>query len=137
MVAICKVNSHIQIFSDPIPSGEIKCYIHALSSVRSSGKTNYFSCQLQTESSGVLRAVCFSPEKRPVLEKYEEKKSPIKLSKFRINEKEGSKDIIIQKHTSLIKAEESEEFKYEPVVHSGVTAISSLNQVATGQLVSL
>ena len=64
MVAICNFNSHIQIFSDPIPSGEIKCYIHALSSVRSLGKTNYFSCQLQTESSGVLRTVCFRKDRK-------------------------------------------------------------------------
>ncbi|CAB4032888.1 Hypothetical predicted protein, partial [Paramuricea clavata] len=127
----------LQIFLDPIPSDEIKCYIHGVSNVKSSGKTNYFSCQLQTESSGVVRAVCFSPEKRQVLEQYEEKKSPVKLSKFRINEKEGSKDVIINKYTNVIKAEETAEFKCTPLPNSCVLAISSVNQVATGQLVSL
>lgn len=101
------------------------------------GKTSYFSCQLQTESSGVIRAVCFSPEKRPIMEKYEEKKSPVKISKFRVNEKEGSKDVIINKYTKVIKAEATEEFPYVAVPYSAVMAISSVNNVATGQLITL
>lgn len=79
------------MFLDPVASEELTCYIHALSSVRNPGKTSYFSCQLQTESSGVIRAVSFCPEKRQIMEKYEEKKLPVKISKFRVNEKEGSR----------------------------------------------
>lgn len=45
----------------------------------SNAKTNYFDCKFQTSEEAAVRLVCFSPQKRKVLQSAYEKKSPVKI----------------------------------------------------------
>ena len=63
---------------------DILCFVHNVSPVKQSQKTTCFTAQLQT-SNDVVRAVSFSPKRRSELCKYEDAKSPVKVSKFKMS----------------------------------------------------
>lgn len=91
---------------------------------------------LQTTDS-TTKAVCFSPEKRAVLQNYQNEKSPVKITKYRTSNKYGREDIVIEKTTivNTINAENAPEYKELDL--SPVPTITSLNQVSAEQLVTL
>ncbi len=116
---------------------DILCYVHNVSPLKHSQKTAYFTAQLQTSPNDTVRAVSFSPRKRSDFSKYEDSKSPVKISKFKISSRHGSNDVIINNYTSVTPtAGESVLFEYQ-AMSSGVATISSLQNVSLEQLVCL
>jgi hypothetical protein len=67
--------------------GEILCYVHKVTPVMSAGKVKYTTCQLQTSSNALVKAICFSPPKHGPLRSAMEKKSPVKIQHYDYNEK--------------------------------------------------
>lgn len=76
-------------------SDSIDCFVHNVTPVTKahSSPRKYFNCTLQT-SDDVVRAVCFSVEKRSELETISKFKSPVKLNNITISD---NSDIHINK----------------------------------------
>lgn len=90
---------------------------------------------LQTETE-FQRAVCFSPEKRPMLHTLQQTKSPVKITKFRTSDN-YSKDIVIDKKTVISPIPKDDSFTYKETEQDSVVSIASLQEAAPEQLVSV
>ena len=91
---------------------------------------------LQT-SHGSVNAVCFSPKKRSVLQKFQTEKSPVKIAKFRTSSKYGKEDVVIDKATKVTPVNENMGFQHIDLAPLPVTSLASLNQVLAEQLVTV
>ena len=119
-------------------SNDLKCHVHTLSPIKvaASGKCKYFNMTLQT-SGGCKTAVCFSPEKRPILEKRHGDKSPIKISKIRFNSSYGKESVLIDRTSKITPIANDVGFHPTEISPSSVTSLLSLSQVSTEQLVTV
>ena len=116
---------------------DIVCYIKDTSPIKKKGTLKYFNCILQTTSSGVQKAVCFNPERKAAFDTLEKQRSPVKLSKYATSNKYGTTDIVIQKYTNVVPTEAPElEALYQQQTSSYAT-ISSLQDVAPNQLITV
>ena len=122
------------IYIEIIEGEELLCYIHRVSPLKQSNNTAYFTAELQTSPKHVVRAVSFSPKKRSSFCKFEEEKSPVKISKFKISSRD-SKDVIINNNTAITLTQVP--FKCKEICSSSVSTISSLQNVSLEQLVNL
>ncbi len=79
---------------------KIDCYIHSVSPIKTGGdkKYRYFDFNLQTESK-VVRAVCFSPDRKEKFDHYEKTKSPVKITKYSENNRYGTTNVVIERQT--------------------------------------
>ena len=111
---------------------DIDCYIHSVSPLKKSSGSEYINCDIQTKS-GLIKGVCFSPEKGRTLEAMALQKSPVKLKKYSISTKYGRDDIVIDKKTSLIPTNVT--FEYKSIDNN--LMIASLSEVAPDQLVAI
>ncbi|XP_028404097.1 uncharacterized protein LOC114526773 [Dendronephthya gigantea] len=134
-VAISRVKSLSSCVIEPMT---FSCYLHAVSPVKvsASGTCKYFNMTLQT-SDGSMNAVCFSPEKRSVLQKFQTEKSPVKITTFRTSSKYGKEDVVIDKATKITPVEKNIGFEHRDLAPSFVTSLASLNQVSAEQLVTV
>ena len=114
-------------------STELQCYIHAVSPIKQSGPLKYFNCDLQTQNN-VVKAVCFSVEKREKLDTFAQQHSPVKIKKNNRSKKYGREDGVIDK-TTVITPSTTTAFPYKRL--DNITSISSLSQVAPEQLVAI
>ena len=103
-----------------------------------SGAKKYFNCHIHTKNE-TRRAVCFSPEKKHIMIRVQEQKSPVKISKFRINLNSTSKDIILNKDTHISPTVLSRENAFTPVTVSTdeVTPLDALKNAVPEQLVTI
>jgi len=62
-------------------SDTLEGYIHLLSKVKPS--SNVFDCYVQTDQQTVVKAKCFSPDKRTNLHQAYKNKSPVKIKGFK------------------------------------------------------
>ena len=115
---------------------EIDCFVHSVSPIKTGGdkKHRYFDCNLQTKDK-IVRAVCFSPERRDKFDHYEKTKSPVKIKKFGESNKYGTRNIIIEKRT-VVEIPSSLPFERSKLSEDILT-ISSLSNVSSGQQVTL
>ena len=127
------------LFLAPVKNANgLSCYLHAVSPVKvsASGNCKYFNMTLQMSDSSV-NAVCFSPEKRSVLQKFQTEKSPVKITKFRTSSKYEKEDVVIDKGTKVTPVNESIGFEHIDLSPSSITSQASLNQVSAEQLVTV
>ena len=116
---------------------EILGYIQTISPVKKAtfSPTKYFNCNIQ-RSDRVVRAVCFNPAKRPLLEKYQKGRTAVRLHNITSFIKDDSESIIIQNNTTV-----------QPVVvpfahqdaatSSSLPSLSSLQEVSKEQLLDV
>ena len=104
--------------------------------VSASGKCKYFNMTLQT-SEGAKTAVCFSPEKRTILEKHEADKSPVKISNFKFSSNYSKENVVIDRASKITSVGNDVGFNYVEMTPPSVTSLLSLNQVSSEQLVTL
>ena len=78
--------------SAPTSSKEFVGYIHNVPAVYNE---KFFQCQLQGKDESIARAVCFSPRKRKIFADFEEKKSPIKIKKLRVDTNANTSDLLM------------------------------------------
>ena len=119
---------------------ELVCYVHCVSPVKQSGKTQYFDCVLQTQEKSV-RGVCFSREKKSNFENVHKSKSPVKIRNFKLEEKrDGEINVLMDKKTK-IDVQFPSDVKFERVdmpdpneqiVISDIRSIM-INQLVTGK----
>ena len=107
-----------------------------MSPVMTSGAKKYFNCHIHTKNE-TRRAVCFSPEKKHIMIRVQEQKSPVKISKFHISLNSPSKDIILNKDTHISPTVLSGENAFTPVTMSTdeVTPLDALKNAVHEQLV--
>ena len=94
-------------FFPAFDANELKCFVHQLSPMKrgNDGQSNYFYCKLQT-STAVIKAVCFSSDKRILFNDLVEKKTPICLNDFDVNNKYGITNIVINKKSKVTNSPE-------------------------------
>ncbi len=114
---------------------KIDCYIHSVSPIKTGGdkKYRYFDFNLQTESK-VVRAVCFSPDRKEKFDHYEKTKSPVKITKYSENNRYGTTNVVIERHTVV---EPAPPHPFERHDINQTTTISSLTNVTSGQQVTI
>jgi hypothetical protein len=114
---------------------EIDCFVHSVSPIKTGGdkKWWYFDCNLQTKDN-VVRAVCFSPERKDKFDHYEKTKSPVKITKFNENTTYGTTNVVIERHAIV---ETSSALPFERRDLSQDTTISSLSNVSSSQQVTI
>jgi hypothetical protein len=115
---------------------EIDCFVHSVSPIKTGGdkKYRFFDCSLQTEDK-VIRAVCFSPERRQKFDNYAQSKSPVKIKKFGENNRYGTTNVIIERHT-IVETPPSISFERRELSQDTMT-ISSLSDISSGQQVTI
>lgn len=103
-----------------------------------SGAKKYFSCHIHTKSQK-KRAVCFSPEKKTLLARLQEQKSPVKISKFKINTNSPTKDIVINQDTEITRTELNAEsaFTLVTIPTDSITTLESLSNAIPEQLITI
>jgi hypothetical protein len=85
---------------------------------------------LQT-SEGAKTAVCFSPEKRTILEKHEADKSPVKISNFKFSSNYSKENVVIDRASKITSVGNDVGFNYVEMTPPSVTSLMSLNKVSS------
>ena len=116
---------------------EILGYIQTISPVKKAmfSPTRYFNCSIQG-SNKVVRAVCFNPAKRPLLEKYHKGKTGVRLHNICSSIKDDVETIIIQNNTSVEPVALPYVYK-DATISSSLPSLSSLQEVSKEQLVDV
>ncbi|CAH3155511.1 unnamed protein product, partial [Pocillopora meandrina] len=116
---------------------EILGYIQTISPVKKAtfSPTKYFNCNIQ-RSDRVVRAVCFNPAKRPLLEKYQKGRTAVRLHNITSSIKDDIESIIIQNNTTVQPVVVP--FVYQDAAtSSSLPSLSSLQEVSKEQLVDV
>ena len=116
---------------------EILGYIQTISPVKKAtfSPTKYFNCNIQ-RSDRVVRAVCFNPAKRPLLEKYQKGRTAVRLHNITSSIKDDVESIIIQNNTTVQPVVVP--FVYQDAAtSSSLPSLSSLQEVSKEQLVDI
>lgn len=115
-------------------------YISNMTPMIASGskKYMYFNCHIHTKSQK-KRAVFFSPEKKILMARFQEQKSPVKISKFKINFSSPTQDIIINQDTEITQTELNGESAFIPVSvpTASITTLESLANAVPEQLITI
>lgn len=114
------------------------CYLHSVSEVKnaSESKRKYFNCIVQSNNKPI-RAVCFSPEKRPELQAVAATKSPVKIKNYK---QSNNDDLTITKFTKITPLDNKDvDFAYSEELSSIGTGkpvgILSIPKLAAEQLI--
>lgn len=111
---------------------EISGYVHNVSPIKKSSKATYFDMQVQTKSE-LLRAVCFSPKKHTEFESKCKSVSPVKLKKFKLDDKNNNKTILLNYGAEIIDT--TVDFEPQPIPPTN--NIASLTGAHLHQLVTI
>ena len=118
----------------------LTCYLHNVSEVKnaSESKRKYFNCIIQSNKK-LVRAVCFSPEKRTELQTLAKTKSPVKMKNYKRSNNDND-DLTITKYTKITPVDKAEvEFVYAEELSSSATGkpvnILSILNLAPEQLI--
>ena len=116
---------------------EILGYVQVISLVKKAtfSSTRYFNCSIQG-SDKVVRAVCFNPAKRPLLEKYHKRKTEVRLHNICSSIKDDIESIIIQNNTSVEPVALPYVYK-DATISSSLPSLSSLQEVSKERLVDV
>ena len=130
------------LFIAQLEDTTINCYLHNISDLKNAtGSKKSINCIVQGSDKPV-RAVCFSPEKRPELQAVATTtKSPVKLKNYK-RANSADDDLTITKFTKIIPLDQKEiTFPYlEELSATAVgnpVKISSVPNLASEQLISL
>lgn len=107
-------------------------YLHNVSPILTSNKTKYFDMQIQTGEDEVKRGVCFSPPRIDEFNKHSESKSPVKISKFRLDKSTTS--VCMGPDVQLSQVDKLD---FERKTLPQTLNLSLLNSVFDGQLISI
>ena len=118
---------------------QMNCYLHSISTVQKAQSSNrkYFNCIVQTDEKPV-RAICYSPEKRPELKALATRKSPVKMRNFK--QADASDDLIITKWTKITPLEKDQiKFSYSEELAASTSGdpvnLSAIHNLAGEQLI--
>ena len=113
------------------------CYIHHVSGLKQGPKKQYFNYEVQTEDS-MVPGICFSPLKKKQFHTNEEKKSPVKLSNFKLNDKFGPLKIVVDQSTDVAVIDQP--INFMPIAEtsaSDLVKISTIQKDSPGQLINV
>ena len=80
----------------------------------------YFNCTLQKKD-GVVRAVCFSPEKQNNVLQLGKSKSPVKIKNFQTKIYQGKPEVVMSKYTKITTlSKEDVNFNYSIVAGENI-----------------
>ena len=107
-------------------------YLHNVSPIMTSNKRKYFDMQIQTGEYEVKRGVCFSPPRIDEFNKHSKCKSPVKISKFRLDK--SSTSVCMGPDVQLSQVDKVD---FERKTLPQTLNLSLLNSVFDGQLISI
>lgn len=116
-------------------------YIHDVSPTKLSAKgATYFSFSIQNKNQ-VSKAICFSPEKRKLVQSKAESCSPCKLTKYNRSDKQGDQNVVwINRNTRIDDAPDTiVDFPYTKIAVDvpTSTSVADLGDVKVNQLITL
>ena len=88
---VCNESPNVQPHRSSSAEPEAIGYLHNISPIK---KGRYFEFQLQ-ERSKTVRGVCFSPQKRKLFTELDQKESPVKIKKYRVDSTAYSEDLLM------------------------------------------
>lgn len=115
----------------PSSSQEFVGYIHNVSAVYNE---KFFQCQLQGRDESVTRAVCFSPSKRKIFADFQDKKSPIKIKRFKVDTNANTSDLLMG-HDVIVEHYPELDFQRSQIQSS--TTLLSVKSVRVGQHITV
>ena len=89
---------------------------------------------MQGRDESITRAVCFSPRKRKIFADFEEKKSPIKIKKFRVDTNANASDLLMGNDVIV---EHYPELDFQRLQIQSSTTLLSVKSVRIGQHVTV
>lgn len=99
---------------------------------------SYFNFNINTKSI-TWRGVCFSPDKRLPMARYQEQKVPVTISSFRVNKDSLVKDVIPDYKTQLSQVTPNAKDSFNPIIvpSDTITPIKFLKNAVPEQLVTI
>ena len=124
-------DSSEEFLNQKLEHGIARGYIHNVSPLRNN--STYFDFQVQTKYK-TARAVCFSPQKRKVLNSFSKTDTPVKLKNCRPETKYSPEDLVFNDD---VKIEEFSEVDFNKKELPTNFTISTPNSISGGQLVTI
>ena len=92
-------NNEISLFLEVISKDGLVCYVTSLTPVQYDADCKFFNCQLKYGEKQHVNGVVFCSEKRRIVKKYSDHKSPSKISKYSIENRYGSTSVKMNNET--------------------------------------
>lgn len=124
-------DSSEEFLNQQLEHGIARGYRHNVSPLRNN--STHFDFQVQTKYKTV-RAVCFSPHKRKVLNSFSKTDTPVKLKKCRLETKYNSEDLVLNDD---VKIEACSEVDFKKKELTTNFKISTLKSISVGQLITI
>ena len=112
---------------------EIVGYLHNVSPVKKTNKASYFDMCIQTDND-LLRGVCFSPGKQTDFKNVSDKKSPIKLRRFKLEKNSDSNTLLMYHNVSL---DSTDDITFQPKEIPSTNNIGLISAINTNQMISI
>ena len=124
------------MFLEVIPKDRLVCYVTGVTPVRHNANCKFFNCQLKYGEKQYVNGVAFSPEKRHIVKKYSDEKSPVKISKYSIGNRSGSTSLVMNNKTFFKDASKP---NFEPYQgkENEIVSLVKLNNIAAKHLVTV
>jgi len=127
-------------FNQPLEGNQIQGFIHKLSDIRTStiGAASYFDFQLQTSPTKSVRALCYSPEKRPKIKEMQDKKQPVSFDN--VQQTVGRRRALEEEYTIRKKSRVTPhivDYEYDPAFSQMHFSISEIDDISDFQSISV
>lgn len=129
-------------FNQPLEENQIQGFIHQLSDIRTStvGAASYFDFHLQMSPTKSVRALCYSPKKRPNIKEMQEKKQ---LGSFdNVQQTVGRRQTLEEEYTCTIRKKSRViphivDYEYDPTFSKMHFSISEIDDISDFQSISV
>lgn len=112
---------------------DIVGYLHNVSPIKKSEKVSYFDMSIQTNND-VIRGVCFSPVKHTQFKDISEKKSPVKVRQFKLDNKSDNNTVLMYHNVSL---DSVDDINFQPKDIPTTYNIASISAFNTNQMITI
>jgi len=120
-----------EVSNQELENGIARGYIHNVSPLRNNN--SYFDFEVQTKYK-TIRAVCFSPKKRKLIDTHSKNETPVELKKCCLETKYNSEDLVLNDYVQI---KEFPEVDFQKKQLPTNFTISTLKSVSVGQLVTI
>ena len=120
-----------EVSNQELENGIARGYIHNVSPLRNNN--SYFDFEVQTKYK-TIRAVCFSPKKRKLIDTHSKNETPVELKRCRFETKYNSEDLVLNDDVQI---KEFPEVDFQKKQLPTNFTISTLKSVSVGQLVTI
>ena len=124
------------MFLGVTPEYGLVCYVTSVTSVQHNADCKFFNCQLKYGEKQYVNGVVFSPEKRHIIKKYSDEKSPVKINNYSIGNRYVSSGLVMHNKT-FFKDASKPNFEPDQGKENENVSLGNLNNIAAEQLVTV